>query len=105
MKLFTTYLNLKEPKSKNFKAKFILGFEGKKGNKESVEKQLNVASQWVHVDFIRSEIFDPEGGYLIDGKLTLYCKVSETIGTIGHFRSKIDQQRYLSAHSHCTGSQ
>lgn len=74
------FLRLEKADSLDFNAKYILGIVGKYGNKETKKirksgESCEAATFGEHL-LDRCDFFNPALGYLIDDKVTLYCKVS-----------------------------
>lgn len=98
------FLSLKGADSKSFNTSFILGITGKNGNEE-------VKCEWPGESFstghgttnllTRADFLNPELGYLVDGKVTLYCKVSDLISKSKYFNLS---SQLFSAHDHCQES-
>lgn len=74
------FLFLGEAGSTAFKTKYTLGVIGKKGNKERYFEypgKLFGHGYGTPSMLMQDELFNLDRGYFTDGKLTLYCKVSE----------------------------
>lgn len=73
------FLCLNRAESRNFKTKFTLGIAGKNGDAEIELEEPGESFKLGRGTslLMRAEFFNLNLGYLIDGKVTLYCKVTD----------------------------